>query len=173
MISPEAIGNAQRWNLYSYCGNNPISFIDPDGRETVLIQYNSNTNRISVYYGDICAFSANASNNVWSSDPNNPNPSFAKGKYDVVGLFWRGEQNWKVGMGDWMITFNPDQLMSSGLTKNYCIHNEPRDGLSDGFGNFGWEHVTEGCIRVEGIVGYFIWAWETLTGEKVSYLEVI
>jgi RHS repeat-associated protein len=29
----EALGNPQLWNLYAYCGNNPISCFDPDGKE--------------------------------------------------------------------------------------------------------------------------------------------
>ena len=32
----EALANPQLWNLYSYCRNNPITFIDPDGRAVVL-----------------------------------------------------------------------------------------------------------------------------------------
>jgi len=32
-----ALYDPQRWNLYGYCGNNPISFADPDGREIINI----------------------------------------------------------------------------------------------------------------------------------------
>ena len=28
----KALTNPQYWNLYAYCGNNPITYIDPDGR---------------------------------------------------------------------------------------------------------------------------------------------
>lgn len=30
---PNALGNPQLWNLYSFCANNPVTFLDPDGRE--------------------------------------------------------------------------------------------------------------------------------------------
>jgi hypothetical protein len=29
----EALYNPQAWNLYAYCGNNPITYFDPDGRD--------------------------------------------------------------------------------------------------------------------------------------------
>jgi len=32
----EALVNPQLWNLYSYCRNNPVTFFDPDGRESNL-----------------------------------------------------------------------------------------------------------------------------------------
>ena len=31
----EAIGNPQLWNLYTYCSNNPITYMDPDGRSHI------------------------------------------------------------------------------------------------------------------------------------------
>jgi len=33
----EAISNPQLWNLYSYCRNNPVTFMDPDGRTDINI----------------------------------------------------------------------------------------------------------------------------------------
>ncbi|NIM13622.1 MAG: hypothetical protein GTO45_16010, partial [Candidatus Aminicenantes bacterium] len=32
----EALYNPQLWNLYAYCHNNPITYFDPDGRESIL-----------------------------------------------------------------------------------------------------------------------------------------
>jgi RHS repeat-associated protein len=34
---PGAISDPQRWNLYSYCGNNPLVYIDPDGSDQINI----------------------------------------------------------------------------------------------------------------------------------------
>jgi RHS repeat-associated protein len=34
----EALSNPQLWNLYSFCRNNPVSFLDPDGRVEILPQ---------------------------------------------------------------------------------------------------------------------------------------
>jgi RHS repeat-associated protein len=35
-----ALINPQLWNLYVYCGNNPLTFFDPDGRELVKVKLN-------------------------------------------------------------------------------------------------------------------------------------
>jgi RHS repeat-associated protein len=32
----ETFYNPQLWNLYAYCNNNPITYFDPDGRESIL-----------------------------------------------------------------------------------------------------------------------------------------
>ncbi|MCX6571784.1 MAG: RHS repeat-associated core domain-containing protein [Candidatus Aminicenantes bacterium] len=32
-----AIGDPQRWNLYSYCGNNPLTFLDPNGSDQINV----------------------------------------------------------------------------------------------------------------------------------------
>ena len=32
-----ALGDPQEWNLYSYCGSSPVSYLDPDGKQTLKI----------------------------------------------------------------------------------------------------------------------------------------
>jgi RHS repeat-associated protein len=41
----EAISNPQLWNLYSYCRNNPVTFVDPDGETDIVAPYNPELNR--------------------------------------------------------------------------------------------------------------------------------
>jgi RHS repeat-associated protein len=41
----EAVADPQRWNLYAYCGGNPINYIDPDGNIIIMVyryKYGSN-----------------------------------------------------------------------------------------------------------------------------------
>jgi len=48
----EALYNPQLWNLYSYCRNNPITFMDTDGRrETIGDSYYKARDRILRQYG--------------------------------------------------------------------------------------------------------------------------
>ena len=35
----EALSNPQLWNLYAYCRNNPITYNDPDRRDTYVLMY--------------------------------------------------------------------------------------------------------------------------------------
>jgi RHS repeat-associated protein len=38
MISKQRLNDPQQWNMYAYTRNNPLQFVDPDGRETRLAQ---------------------------------------------------------------------------------------------------------------------------------------
>jgi RHS repeat-associated protein len=68
----EALTNPQLWNLYAYCANNPITFLDPDGRDIFK-----------------------SIGNWWKSTPLN---SFVKG--DFKGGFNRFLRNLSEGLSD-------------------------------------------------------------------------
>jgi len=71
-------GDSQRWNLYSYCSNRPISWLDPDGKDLIPVFLNGigSTYLDSVLYAglspviDYCK--ANGINLVFSCSPNGP-----------------------------------------------------------------------------------------------------
>ena len=50
----KAIENPQRWNRYAFCGNNPVTYWDPDGRKDININiirfYESSTATIGMFY---------------------------------------------------------------------------------------------------------------------------
>ena len=62
-LSPDPLGHAASWDLYSYCNGDPINNIDPDGRfgkgaATGVVlggfgQYDNNTQRIAGMVGQI------------------------------------------------------------------------------------------------------------------------
>jgi RHS repeat-associated protein len=45
-----AVSNPQLWNLYAYCGNNPITFLDPDGCEVIYASEN-----LRAFFGSLAA----------------------------------------------------------------------------------------------------------------------
>jgi len=50
----EALANPQLWNLYSYCRNSPVTFFDPDGRDSILgIISSANPNAPNFYEGHV------------------------------------------------------------------------------------------------------------------------
>lgn len=42
-MTSKRVGDPQQWNLYAYVRNNPLAYVDPDGRELKLVIYNSSS----------------------------------------------------------------------------------------------------------------------------------
>jgi RHS repeat-associated protein len=43
----EALYNPQLWNLYAYCQNNPVTYLDPDGRQSILDKFKNITGKFT------------------------------------------------------------------------------------------------------------------------------
>jgi RHS repeat-associated protein len=43
----EALYNPQLWNLYAYCQNNPVTYLDPDGRQSILDKFKNITGKFA------------------------------------------------------------------------------------------------------------------------------
>lgn len=41
-MTRQRISDPQQWNLYAYTHNNPLKYVDPDGRELKLAVYTGN-----------------------------------------------------------------------------------------------------------------------------------
>ena len=113
--------NPQLWNLYAYCGNNPIRYFDKDGRsflifvasEKLLFVFDKNGNLVGVYP---------ASNNLDSK---------ARGHYPE---------------GRWKYLHHTHQTFSSGFFGFDAPSDEP-GSLGIHAGRADWQHPTLGCIR--------------------------
>ncbi len=89
-----AVNDTQAWNLYAYCRNNPIIYLDPNG--TSYLIYNDCFGTITLYSksGEVIG-SYPAANNGYIRKTNIPNP-FPEGKFDFKNWnhdfepFWPG-----------------------------------------------------------------------------------
>lgn len=66
LVLQTAQSDSQRWNLYSYCFNNPVSAFDPNGKWGRIVHYDW-TKRIGIIAGmspDMATMIAEANNNV-------------------------------------------------------------------------------------------------------------
>lgn len=117
----------QRWNLYLYCRNNPLIYIDPDGESYLF--FNRTEQRLYLYSREGTLIGSwNASNNV-SADAE-PWPD---GTYTFFGFSPHSNAN------------PSNSISNSGI---YIFEVPGRRGLGVHAGrNNNWQHPTKGCIR--------------------------
>jgi len=131
--------NGKRWNLYSYCIDNPITYVDTNGDSAAI--FDKATNRIAVMQGNGQLWDwFPASNNVGSNGYEWP-----QGHYAFA--YWAPPEN--AGYFGW--DFDP--IDSYGA---YVFNVKGHSGMSihagmmgvfDNAGHYGWECWTDGCIR--------------------------
>jgi RHS repeat-associated protein len=156
-----ALGDPKRWNLYAFCGGNPITYLDADGRTYLVI--NKARNSIGIFYGAWGLIGwFNASNNVWGNIKPWPSGAFPfiewhparKGTY----LAWESIGPW----GIWI--FDVPGRSAMGFHSG-------RWGQTDDYEHYDWEYVTNGCIRGEWEAAgelFIAMSW----GDSPTYLYV-
>jgi RHS repeat-associated protein len=60
-VNPLKLVNPQRFNRYSYANNNPLTFVDPDGRDAIVVNFSQAANISGHHFGHngIAVVSAN------------------------------------------------------------------------------------------------------------------
>ena len=145
--------NPQFWNLFSYCGNNPIKYYDPDGRAFLI--FLGAYSRIFVFNRSGCNLGDfNASSNP---DPNDPEA------YPYEEGLWSRTHYLPDAQGGYgFIGFNAPSS-HNGL---------PSTGARGVHANREWWHYTGGCIRTTPEAMNIIRKLET-GGEQVEFLIVV
>lgn len=136
-----ALSNLQRWNLYAYCGNNPINYADPDGNTYII--FSKATQLLYIYTSDNRLYGVYSA----SCNPSGHLP-FPNGTWSFTSWNLEGHVN----DDSW------DQIDSLGAIHfdfgdrteydNYTLHSG-RDMKFDGARRWYWQHATLGCIRTE------------------------
>jgi RHS repeat-associated protein len=148
--------NFQRWNLYAYCGSNPVCNVDPDGRMYIVFEryerrlyvYDDNNQLMATFPASNIAEGGSFPNGIWKCNgfrytDENPNDRFGP---------W--------GFYSFDVNGNP----------NYGLH-AGRQFDQDGYGGVGWLHATNGCIRTIPEAMLFLLYIES-TGDKLKCLVV-
>jgi RHS repeat-associated protein len=124
----EAMGNPQLWNLYAYCRNNPIIFIDPDGLDNyVFYDPNNFSSQASAEASRIMEISDEPTHQIpistisefisnWNAmkNPSNVTLIFHSGNYaaqtNTISIDWEEKQ---------YLTNNPNGTTPSGEKATY------------------------------------------------------
>jgi RHS repeat-associated protein len=123
-ISPRrGAANPQFWNLFSYCGNNPLNYYDPDGRAFLI--FLGGHDRLFVFdRSGVCLGSYSASSNP---NPNDPDA------YPYPARLWHYDH------------YLPNAQGGHGFI-GFDVPSE-HQGARGVHDNRDWWHYTGGCIR--------------------------
>ncbi len=150
-------------NLYSYCGNNPIAFFDPDGKAYLTFSYGSS--RMWLYMDNgICVAEFRAANNVVPGKASFGGP----GKYKILGFRTEGSSG-ELDWGTPESTYGSYGMLVVLNNDSKVIHSGKK-GVKDGWGREGYQHATNGCIRAEDEAMGALFIWDLF--DKITYLYV-
>ena len=154
-----AISDPQSSNRYTYCRNNPVKYLDPDGLSYIIFcKYNS---LLYIYAGDGTLMGVFSAHNdvARGKDP------FPTGTYGFSHWNWQGHIGaaYNDGIDSWgSICFWTD-LNGDGIReRDMAIHS---GGLN------GWTTKTNGCIRTTPLAMFLLWVLEAC-GDRIDYLLV-
>jgi RHS repeat-associated protein len=161
----EALSNPQLWNLYAYCGNNPITFLDPDGREIVKIEVYHDRSEVKFYSDTGKVYTSPAA----LGKPSTPSPKPGTKGY-AEGVFPNPTNpKWDNADQPWDPQNNPDNPFGPNIilvkenkgewdSKNNNMHKHIH-GTKGGWGTSGdttnlggsnpkKRRITHGCVRI-------------------------
>ena len=145
--------NPQFLNLFSYCGNNPIKYCDPDGRAFLI--FLGSYSRLFVF--DKSGYSCG---NFYASS--NPDPTDPEAYPYEEGLWYRTHYLPNAQGGYGFLGFNAPSS-HNGI---------PSTGARGVHANRDWWHYTGGCIRTTPEAMDIIKKFEA-GGEEVKFLIVV
>jgi len=152
-----AMDSPQRWNLYSYCGNNPLTYLDPDGRSYLIF---------SQYSGQLYAYSGSGVLMGTFSAHND----VAKGK-ETFELGWFPCYGYNQHLDDSI----DDSIDYYGFFSFRTINKEGKIAYDMGVhagGKRGLKTKTNGCIRTTQDAMYLMVYLEFVLGDPIDCIYV-